>query len=342
MTSRERVIRTLRHEPVDRAPREIWLLYGILMFRADELREMRSRFPEDFAGPDARYGMSGRENGVEGAIGSYTDSWGCVWHAAEPGVCGEVEMSPLADLSALSTYKMPWELLKDADFSNVNRSCAETDRFVKCGTQTRPFERLQFLHGTEATLIDLAYGTREIFTLIDMLHDFFCTELKMWAKTDIDGISWMDDWGSQTSLLISPDMWRTVFKPLYKDYVDIIHESGKYAFFHSDGFIEAIYPDLIEIGVDAINSQLFCMDIEGLAEKYAGKVTFWGEIDRQGILPFGTPEDVRKAVRRVRAALDHGKGGVIAECEWGNIVSSENMAAVFDEWNQPLSGGQQV
>jgi hypothetical protein len=61
-------------------------------------------------------------------------------------------------------------------------------------------------------------------------------------------------------------------------------------------------------------------------------VTFWGEIDRQQILPYGTTQDVRNAVLRVRTALDNGKGGVIAQCEWGKDNSSENVQAVFDAW----------
>jgi uroporphyrinogen decarboxylase len=103
-------------------------------------------------------------------------------------------------------------------------------------------------------------------------------------------------------------------------------------FFHSDGHIAAIYGDLIEIGVNALNSQLFCMDIEDLARKYKGQITFWGEIDRQHVMPFGTTDDVRNAVRRVRNALDDGTGGVIAQCEWGKDNSKENVEAVFKEW----------
>ena len=116
----------------------------------------------------------------------------------------------------------------------------------------------------------------------------------------------------------------------------MIHEAGKHAWFHSDGHIAAIYPDLIEIGVDALNSQLFCMDIEDLAAKYKGKITFWGEIDRQWILPRGTVEDVKAAVRRVRRALDDGTGGVIAECEWGVNDPRENIEAVFETWLEEM------
>jgi hypothetical protein len=266
--------------------------------------------------------------------GTHVDAWGCVWHVGEPGVIGEVKKCPLEDWSALGSYQAPWELLEGADLSDVNRSCNENDHFMLVGTETRPFERMQFLRGTENLFLDLAYGVPEVYKLRGMLHDFFVREMRMWADTEVDGVSFMDDWGSQSALLISPDMWREFYKPLYKDYCDILHEKGKFVFFHSDGNIQSIYPDLIEIGIDALNSQLFCMDIEGMAEKYKGKITFWGEIDRQNILPFGTPEDVRKAVRRVRSAMDDGKGGVIAQCEWGTKDPFANVEAVFDEWSR--------
>ena len=335
MTSRERVIATLEFTSPDRAPRELWSLPGVAMFREAELLELLAAYPSDFAAPRYHYGPSRRAHGQPGVVGENVDAWGSVWTVGEPGVVGEVKACPLSDWSALDTYELPWELLDEADLSSVNRSCAETDRFVKVGTETRPFERMQFLRGSEELFIDLAYGSPEIYRLRDMLHEFMVREMEMWAKTDVDAVSFMDDWGSQTALLISPEMWRSFYKPLYKDYCDILRSHGKYVFFHSDGHIEAIYPDLIEIGIHAVNSQLFCMNIEELGRKYAGQVTFWGEMDRQSTLPFGTVDDVRRAVRRVRKALDTGRGGVIAQCEWGVKDPKENIAAVFDEWDSP-------
>ena len=82
-----------------------------------------------------------------------------------------------------------------------------------------------------------------------------------------------------------------------------IDSKGKFVFMHSDGNIESIYSDLIETCVDALNSQWFCMDIEKLERQYDGKITFWGEIDRQNILPFGSTTDVRNVVKRVGNAL---------------------------------------
>ncbi len=343
MDSRERVRRALRFETPDRAPRELWALPGIGLFRQPELDAMLARFPEDIAapalvhggGPDIRYGTGRRSRGTPALVGTYVDEWGCPFTVAEPGVIGEVKAPPLADWSALDHLTPPDEILRDLDWGSVNAGCAATTRFVKAGTTIRPFERMQFLRGSENLYMDLGWGVPEVWRLRDLVHDFFLRELELWTRTDVDAISFMDDWGSQTSLLISPKQWRALFKPLYAEYCRMIHAAGKYVFFHSDGHIFDIIPDLIEIGVAALNSQLFCMDIEEIGRRYRGQITFWGEIDRQAVLPFGSVEDVHAAVRRVRAALDDGRGGVFAQCEWGIGVSAENIAAVFTAWQEP-------
>lgn len=335
MNSRERVIKTLRHEEVDRLPRNLWTLPGVSMFRQKELEEVLQKYPGDFGGPVYRYGAGKRCKGNPCVVGENVDAWGCVWHVGEPGVIGEVKEYILEDWSALDTYKLPWELLDEADLSEVNRCCENAEKFMIVGTETRPFERMQFLRGTENLFMDLACGEAEVYKLRDMLHEFYAREMKMWADTDVDAVSFMDDWGTQTSLLISPNLWREFYKPLYKEYCDILHSKGKFVFFHSDGNIESIYPDLIEIGIDAVNSQLFCMNIEKLGGLYSDRITFWGEIDRQFVMPFGTTDDVRNAVKRVaNAFIKEKKTGVIAQCEWGTKDPKENIEAVFDEWNK--------
>ena len=337
MLSRERVVRALRFQHPDRAPRDLWMLPGIRMFRSAEADQVLARFPTDFTGPDARYGRGERAQGTPYVQGTYTDEWGSVWEVAETGVVGEVKHPPLADWSALDAYRPPFEVLQHADLSRVDEGCGNTERFVLAGTLTRPFERMQFLRGSESLLLDLGWAPAELYRLRDMLHEFSLQEMEMWCHTAVDGISFMDDWGSMRGLLISPQTWRAFYKPLYADYTRIIHQAGKFAFFHSDGNIEAIIPDLIEIGVDALNSQLFCMDIERIARNHRGRITFWGELDRQGTLPFGTPE-----VRRVRRALDTGDGGVIAEFEWGNDAPMANVLAAFEEWQRPLADIRQI
>lgn len=335
MTSRERVRRCLAFEGPDRAPRDLWLLPGVSIHRSAEVAALLERFPVDFGGVPFQYGQAERAKGEPCRLGRYTDEWGSTWECKEDGVTGEVVEPAIPTWDELRSFRPPMEILDGADLSGVNRACAESNLFVRAGCCPRPFERMQFLRGSEELFLDLAWGEPRVYQLRDMVHDYYVRELTLWAKTDVDAICFMDDWGTQSALLISPVQWRELFKPLYKDYCDIAHAHGKFALMHSDGHIEAIYEDLIEIGVDAINSQLFCMDIEALGERYRGRITFWGEIDRQHILPFGTPEDVRAAVRRVRRALETPGGGVIAQCEWGNKDPAGNVAAVFEAWLEP-------
>ena len=336
MKPRERVIRTLQHQPVDRAPRDLWALPAVQLFQSDEFEAVTRDYPMDIGSPQTSPGQSDKTVQATARVGTYTDDWGSVWHVAEPGVVGEVKGPALADWSGLAQFQAPWHLIRERDRAHVEGECASSDLFMLSECTARPFERLQFLRGTEDLFVDLAYGTAEVRRLLERVHDYYLEDIRWWCATPVDGVLMMDDWGTNRALLISPAMWRDVFKPLYRDYCAMIHDAGKHAFFHTDGHTEAIYGDLIEVGMDAINSQLFCMDIEELGRRYRGRVTFWGEIDRQHVLPFGTPDDVRQAVLRVRRALDGGHGGVIAQCEWGKHNPRENIEAMFDAWLEPL------
>ena len=334
MTGRDRIQAALAQKPSDRVPRDLWALPYVSLFRENELKELSRAFPSDIGRPELSPGSGDTELDRLAKAGAYEDEWGSVWEVGEPGIVGEVKKPALSDWSGLAAYQPPWDLVRKRDLSHANRHCEKSDLFMLSSVCARPFERLQFVRGTENVFMDLAYGSPELSKLIEMIHEFYLADVEDWASSNVDGVFLMDDWGTNIALLIDPNMWRSIFKPLYKDYCDAIHAADKFAFFHSDGNIEAIFGDLIEVGMDAINSQLFCMNIEDLAERYKGKVTFWGEIDRQHALPFGSEDDVRNAVRRVRDALDDGNGGVIAQCEWGKDNSQENIKAVFEAWNE--------
>jgi len=363
MTSRERVRRALTFRCPDRVPRDLWTLGTIPKWHKAELDAVLARFPGDFERAPVSYGASDRAVALKGdnepyaeeldpvaigakdahgdalagcLVGRYTDEWGSEWEVLEPGICGEVTQPALADWSRFASYTPPDEVLDGLDISSSFNFYAQTDKFVIAHSSVQPFQRLMFLRGFENVMLDLGYKSARLLDLLHMVHEFYVRELRLLAPIAADAIMFRDDWGTQTNLLISPGQWRRIFKPLYAEYCRIIHEAGKFVFYHSDGNISKIYPDLIEIGVDAINSQLFCMDIEALAAHHRGEITLWGEIDRQQVLAFGTPDDVRAAVRRVRRAFDDGRGGLIAQCEWGNDNSRENIAAVFEAWSEPL------
>jgi len=315
MTPRERVKAALRFEQYDRIPIE----------------------REDCSGPGIKY-PPWYTGGILNKKGSYTDLWGCKWFALEDGVCGEVKYHPLEDWSKLDSFKPPMDYLRKLDLSMVDSHCANTDKFVFPAWEPpmpNIFERLQHLRGTENLFMDFAYGDSRLFKLMDILNEYYIPLLEKWAKTDVDALHIADDWGSQNSLLISPEMWREYFKPIYTSYVNIAKSHGKFCLMHSDGYIEAILPDLIEIGVNSINSQIFCMDIEKLAALYHHKITFWGEIDRQYIQVFGTPDEMRAAVRRLAEAFfQYGFTGFVAQCCYTKGALQANQDAEFDEWQR--------
>ncbi len=332
LTGRERVIKCLEFEKPDRAPRDVWPLPAITLFRIDEYEDLINRYPMDISRPELSPGWDEETANNTFRKGKYKDEWGSIWYLGEPGVIGEVKEPALNDWSRLKDFDPPWYLIEEGkDINHINKKCDDSEKFMLSEVCARPFERLQFVRGTENLYLDLAYGITEVDILLNMIHEFNLKHINFWCNTKVDGIFIMDDWGTNDSLLISPQIFRNKFKPLYREYCDLIHSHNKYVFFHSDGNIEEIYGDLIEVGVDALNSQLFTMDIQRLA-KYKGKITFWGEIDRQHILPFGTPEEVREAVMKVRKNLDDGIGGVIAQCEWGKNNSKENIEEVFKAW----------
>lgn len=187
--------------------------------------------------------------------------------------------------------------------------------------------------------MDLGEGSPEFMELLKIVHGFYRSQYEVWAGMEVDALVMMDDWGSQRSLLISPAQWREVFKPLYAEYVKIAHAGGKKFFMHSDGYIFDIYEDLIEIGVDAVNSQLFCMDIDAVGREFAGRITFWGEIDRQHILPYGTVRETEMAVERVVKHLHRPEGGVIAQFDVTTGAKMENCEAVFRTWDRLTGHG---
>jgi len=334
MTPRERVYATLNFElPAgERIPRQMWVLPW-----ADEhfpgMREkLQLQFPDDIVPAPGCYSSPVNERVVGDMfqVGTYIDEWGCIFENRQCGIIGEVK-TPIVDTwEDISRVHFPVEALT-IDPEQVNAFCRVTDRFILAGACPRPFERLQFIRGTENVYMDLALEEEGLHAFIKQLHEFYLKELEVWSRTEVDALFIMDDWGSQKSLLINPAMWRQVFKPLYKDYIDLAHAAGKKIFMHSDGYIVDIYPDLIEMGLDAINSQMFCMTPEKLV-RFKGQITFWGEMDRQHILPDGTEKDVEDAVQHVYENLFFN-GGVIAQCEFGPGAKPENIRALYVAWD---------
>lgn len=335
MTSKELVYAALEGRKPERAPRQMWTLPWAEKAYPAEMAQIRSQFPADIGGVPATLKTPPKTQGDMYAKGTYVDEWGCVFTNVHEGIIGEVKQPIVPeedeDWATADKIHIPYEMLS-FDVDEVNRGCAQREQFLVSGYTPHPFEQLQFIRGTENLYMDLMDPPKGMLDFMDKMHAFYCELLEKWAKTDVDALNMMDDWGAQRSLLISPALWKRYFYPMYKDYIDIAHSHGKKMFMHSDGCILDILPYLIEAGLDAVNSQIFCMGLDKVA-RFKGQITFWGEMDRQHLLPHGTEAEVRQAVRQVYDAL-WDNGHCIAQLEFGPGAKPENVAAVFDEWNK--------
>lgn len=331
-TPREIVQRTLNYDNPPRAARDCWVLPLARSSYPAEVDALMRDFPPDMTTISGFEQEPPPTRGDMFAIGEYVDEWGCTFVNIQEGVIGEVKQPIVEDWAAdRGRIRFPrgWLTL---DRDRVNRAVGATNLYTAPAVCPRPFEQLQFIRGSENVYLDIAEEEPAMLAFLREMHAFYCEVYTAWARTDIDALRMMDDWGAQRSLLISPEQWRRIFKPLYRDYVQIAHSHGKKFFMHSDGMILSIYPDLVEIGVDAINSQIFCMGPEAL-KPFAGKITFWGEIDRQRLLVSAEPAEVDRAVRDVHAALWRN-GGCIAQCEYGPGAKPPNVRQVYETWSR--------
>ncbi|MEJ2210566.1 MAG: uroporphyrinogen decarboxylase family protein, partial [Anaerolineae bacterium] len=134
----------------------------------------------------------------------------------------------------------------------------------------------------------------------------------------VDVVAEFDDYGTQTSLLISPAMFRRLLKPRLAVLFGRLAELAPRArrFFHSCGSVRPIIPDLIEVGVEILNPvhvRAAGMEPAGLKRDFGDALVFWGGgVDTQGVLPSGTPQQVRDDVRRNVEALAPGGGFVFS------------------------------
>jgi len=331
--SRKLVYKTLEFDKPNRVPIDQWVLPWAADHYPEQVKALREKYPSDIKSVSSFRKESSAVRGNMHDVGTSVDSWGCIFENIQKGVHGEVR-DPLVkgtDWEDIDKVHIPVEWF-DIDVDGVNAYCKENDKFTLSGFCARPFERLQFIRGTSQLYMDLVMKPDGMMDFIKVLHKFNMDLMEAWAKTDVDSLFMMDDWGAQNNLLISPDSWVELFKPMYKDYCDIAKAYGKKMFMHSDGNILKIYPHLIEIGVDALNSQIFCMGFDNLAE-FAGKITFWGEIDRQHMLVDKTPKDVDEAVHEIKELL-WKDGGCIAQCEFGPGGKPENVEQVYKSWSE--------
>jgi uroporphyrinogen decarboxylase len=339
MTGRQRIQAALTGQTPDRIPRVYSPIPGFLNEHPGVMERLEQQYPQD-VGDCGWRPPEGATRGDPYAVGTYYDEWGCPFENVHPGIVGQVKEPLIRDYKLdVDNLQAPLHLV-DHNMDAVEAGCAATDKFTLTPWPVQPFERMQFLRGTEQLFKDLVKKPDGLFALRDKVHAFNVAWVKSWSASPVDCLFMADDWGTQTSLLISPKTWRELFKPLYAEYIQIAKDAGKFVYMHSDGFIIDILDDLVEIGLDAVNAQVTCMDLSELGKRFGGRLTFWGQMDRQHMLCYGTPDDARRDVQAFYEHLATPQGShCICQMHIEPGAQPANIEAVLEAFSGITPGG---
>ena len=206
------------------------------------------------------------------------------------------------------------------------------------GGGSEPFLTYKDLRGHEQAYMDLVTNPEIVHYCLDRLFDLAYQNTSRIFEA-IPGqvlIGYVaEDMGSQTSLLFSRRHIWTFLLPRMQRMIDLVHQAGAYVFFHSDGAVRPIIPDMIEIGIDVLNPiQWRCagMDRSALKTDFGPQLVFHGAMDNQHTLPFGTKEAVRAEVRENISLLGDRGGFILAPCHnIQAITPPENIVCMYAE-----------
>ena len=328
--TKEWVRKALRRQGAERCPVRLKRisLDAILRY-GDDLADLYCKFPDDVLCLQAYDYSIGhqpedRERLNEVRIltqsAEWTDEWGTRWGHAYGGIGATTITNPIQDWSQLDDYlahRMPDPHAPGRlDRAKAVLAVHGEGKYCIAMVHLALFERLHCLRGMENTFCDLRANEAEVARLLEALADYYIELIREWARTNISAIFMTDDWGSQTGLMISPELWRKYFRSHYRRIIDEIHRWDKEVIFHSCGNVIRVIPELVELGVDILDPvQPTAMNIEEVGRSFGGKIAFSGGIDDQRLEDY-SPQQVKDEVRRaidvlgktVRKCLHPGPG----------------------------------
>jgi len=321
--TRDMVRQALRRQGTGHSPVRLKRVsVDVILRHGDALSDLFCEHPDDVVSMtpyDFSIGHQPQGNGqrinvvdVMTREADWVDEWGTRWGHAAGGVGATPISCPLTDWSQLDDYlehqmpdpRSPGRLdpaLPLLEAHGDTRYCIGVVHLVL-------FERLQALRGMEELLVDFHTHEAEVRRLLDALSAYLQEIIRYWGELGAHAVFLTDDWGTQSGLMISPAMWRGLFREYYRAAFDEAHGCGMDVIFHSCGSVTSIVGELIDIGLDVLDPvQPGAMDIDEVAREFGGHVSFSGGIDVQR-LHGSTPGEVRDEVRRTIDVLGRAFG----------------------------------
>jgi len=263
------------------------------------------------------------------------DEWGNTWRRLESISKGEVARGALENWEAMATHTWP-DYASPERYAAAKKAFAEhSDKFRILGIPGFPFNIARKMRRIDQFLVDIICDEDKVVELLGRVEAIMADAIRMAGAVGADAVMFAEDWGAQKALLINPAMWRKLFRPGFDRLCGVARKSGLYVFMHSCGYIYEIIEDLIEAGINVLQlDQPRLMGIERLADKFAGRVTFWCPVDIQSTLQTRDAArieaDAKLMVERFGC---NGRGGFIAgrypsdeaiglEPKWQRIASA--------------------
>lgn len=245
-----------------------------------------------------------------------TNEWGYRLEKMGDGTMGHPVDAFYRELPAAEAIVRP-ALREEERMSEVPGFAARAeDRYRLASLDLSGFTVYTLLRGFAEAMQDFLLDADGFARLMDAIVEFECDLMRMAARHAFHGIHFADDWGTQTGLMISPAMWRRLFKPRYARQFALAHELGLHTWFHCCGEFLAIMEDLREIGVDVLNiSQPNANDIAEVGRRLRGRQCFMMPISYQTVSIQGTADEIYAEARRLYDHLATPEGGFIGYVE---------------------------
>lgn len=264
------------------------------------------------------------------------DAYGGVWRVDRRP--WHLEKPPL-DRPSLDGYEFPKpEKFFRPDWKEqAKKTCEENkDSFLVAYLGWGLFERSWNIRGFENILMDAIDAPDFLEELLDGLMNLYLAFIEYTVDLPVDAIFFGDDWGDQRGVILGPERWRRFLKPRWARLYEATHAAGKIVMHHSCGSVADIMPDIIEIGMDTLESvqpEAKGMNPYELKKKWGDKITFWGGLGSQSTIPFGTPDEIRAEIRRLRREMGQGGGYILAPAKpLQPETPTENAVAVLEEF----------
>ena len=334
-TPKERVTAQIRHQETAPVP-------YTLSFEGD----VAERLDTYYGSPDWRRRI---DNAIQHVPGPnlvvdeshkpyYTDIFGSVWqtnrrpfHLAEPALKSPTLAGfTFPRLDAI--FDAGW---KDAALRFIKE---QSDHFLVAGFGFGLFERTWTLRGFNEALMDAA-GEPEFYDeLVEQVTNHQMAVIERLLELPVDGIMFSDDWGYQQGILLGPARWRRFIKPRLARMYARVHAAGKFTLSHCCGSVTPVIPDLIEIGLDVLESvqpEAAEMNPYELKRRFGGRIAFWGGLGSQSTIPFATPDEIRAEVAHLRHEMGEGGGYILSPAKsLQPETPTENAVAVVEAFIQ--------